>query len=88
MGKQRWEVEVAVDHSCFLNVDSVFDAELISQVAIEKDKVTQVHWNVKIYRYYSAIMLRQEPKKCKNTLSVKLVCLSIFGHYALRALKG
>ena len=42
VGKQRWEVEIAVVNSCFLNVDSLFDAELISQVAREKQKVTQV----------------------------------------------
>ena len=42
VGKQRWEVEIAVDNSCFLNVDSLFDADLISQVAKEKQKVTQV----------------------------------------------
>ena len=42
VGKQRWEIELAVTNSCFLNVDSVFDAELISQVVREKEKVTQV----------------------------------------------
>ena len=42
VGKQRWEIELAVTNSCFLNVDSIFDAELISQVAREKEKVTQV----------------------------------------------
>ena len=42
VGKQRWEVEIAVVNSCYLNVDSLFDADLISQVAKEKQKVTQV----------------------------------------------
>ena len=42
VGKQRWEVELAVENSCYLNVDSVFDAELIDKVAKEKDKVIQV----------------------------------------------
>ena len=42
VGKQRWEVELAVASSCFLNVDSIFDADLICKVAGEKQKVTQV----------------------------------------------
>ena len=42
VGKQQWEIEIAVTNSCFLNVDSLFDAELISQVARTKEKVTQV----------------------------------------------
>ena len=62
VGKQRWEVEIAVANSCFLNVDSIFDADLISQVAREKEMVTQVckreseshFWclNFSLCRYY------------------------------------
>ena len=32
VGKQRWEVELAVENGCYLNVDSVFDAELIQDI--------------------------------------------------------
>ena len=41
-GKQLWELELAVENGCFINVDSVFDAENICRVASEKNKIVQV----------------------------------------------
>ena len=41
-GKQIWEIELAVENNCFLNVDSKFDAENICRVAEQKDRVVQV----------------------------------------------
>ena len=37
-----WEVELAVDNGCYINVDSRFDAETITRVAEERSGVVQV----------------------------------------------
>ena len=42
-GKQVWELELAIDNGCFLNVDSSFDAENICRVADLKQKIVQVN---------------------------------------------
>ena len=42
VGKQPWEVGVAVQSGCYLNVDSIFDAKLICNISREKDKTVQV----------------------------------------------
>ena len=41
-GKQIWEIELAVENNCFINVDSKFDAVNICAVAEKKDTVVQV----------------------------------------------
>ena len=41
-GKQTWELELAIDNGCFLNVDSGFDAENICRMADLKQKIVQV----------------------------------------------
>ena len=42
-GKQAWELELAIDNGCFLNVDSRFDAENICRMADLKQKIVQVN---------------------------------------------
>ena len=44
-GKQIWEIELAIENNCFLNVDSKFDAENICRIAKQKDRVVQVERN-------------------------------------------
>ena len=44
-GKQTWELELAIDNGCFLNVDSGFDAENICRLADLKQKIVQVDKN-------------------------------------------
>ena len=41
-GKQIWEIELAIENGCFINVDSKFDATNICSVAEKKDAVVQV----------------------------------------------
>ena len=42
-GKQDWELELAIDNGCFLNVDSGFDAENICRIANRRQKIVQVN---------------------------------------------
>ena len=44
-GKLIWELELAIEAGCYLNVDSKFDARNICRVAEEKDQVVQVELN-------------------------------------------
>ena len=42
-GKKKWEIVLAVENDCMINIDSVFDAENVVKVAKEKpDKIVQV----------------------------------------------
>jgi len=42
-GKKKWEIVLAVENDCMINIDSVFDAENVVRVAKEKpDKIVQV----------------------------------------------
>lgn len=41
-GKQSWEIELAIENNCFLNVDSKFDSVNICAVAEKQDSVVQV----------------------------------------------
>lgn len=41
-GKQVWELELAVENQCYVNVDSGFDAVNICRVAESKGKIVQV----------------------------------------------
>ena len=50
-GKQFWELELAIDNGCFLNVDSSFDAENICRVADLRQKIVQV--NITAYSDFS-----------------------------------
>ena len=47
VGKQEWEVRLAINNNCFLNVDSLFDAEMISNVATHLDKRVNVLIRIK-----------------------------------------
>ena len=44
VGKQEWEIDLAIKNNCFINVDSIFDAELISNVLTRSKNV-----NLKVY---------------------------------------
>ena len=44
-GKLIWELELAIEAGCYLNVDSKFDARNICRVAEKKDQVVQVELN-------------------------------------------
>ena len=44
VGKQDWEIDLAIKNNCFINVDSIFDAELISNVLTRRKNV-----NLKVY---------------------------------------
>ena len=49
-GKKKWEIELAIENDCMINVDSIFDAEHISETAREKpDKIVQVRNYLKLF---------------------------------------
>merc|ERR1711892_877107 len=41
-GKQKWEVDLAIENNCMINIDSVFDAAHVCRIAQGKDKIVQV----------------------------------------------
>ena len=41
-GKQRWELELAVDHGCLVNVDSVFDIRRLLAVVSDKKAAVRI----------------------------------------------
>jgi len=41
-GKQQWELELAIEHNCMINIDSVFDAANVCKLGRETDKIVQV----------------------------------------------
>ena len=49
-GKQGWELELAIENGCFLNVDSGFDAENICRMAELKQKIVQVDKRAKKFK--------------------------------------
>jgi diaminopimelate decarboxylase len=41
-GKQRWELELAVDMGCLLNVDSIFDVQRLATIAADRKRTVRL----------------------------------------------
>merc|ERR1712243_142612 len=53
VGKQEWEIDLAIKNNCFINVDSIFDAELISNV-LSKRKIVLLKVLIRLKPNFSA----------------------------------
>ena len=67
-GKEIWEIELAIENNCYLNVDSKFDAENICRIAKQKDRVVQVVLNMTLFILiqYSKVLPRLNPAFSAN----------------------
>ena len=67
-GKLVWEIELAIEAGCYLNVDSKFDARNICRVAEKKDRVVQVLLS---YLFFSILC----SLKCSGFVEAKSIIL-------------